>query len=80
MGLFIKIINDGTGSKSYGNYNYEVSINGKTIESGRIENYPRPKKAGQLIKLVGIDVDKKVFTRTLKNLGYNLDGIADKYK
>ena len=75
MGLFIKIINDGTGSKSYGNYNYEVSVNGKVIESGKITNYCRPKGAGQLIKLVGMDVDEKKFFKYLKTKGYSQEDI-----
>lgn len=82
MGLFIKIVNDKTGSKSYGNYNYEVSVNGEIIESGKVTNYPRVKGAGQLIKLVGMDIDRKKFIETLRKCDYdkkNLDMIAEKF-
>jgi hypothetical protein len=74
MCLYVKIINDGTGSKSRGNYKYEVAVNDQIIESGEIKGHIRCKGAGQLIKLVGMDVDHKKFTNILDSLGYDVDG------
>ena len=35
------IANDGSGSRTRGNYNYSISTGKKTWRKGRIENFPR---------------------------------------
>ena len=61
MGLLIKIINDGTGSKTIANYNYEISTNDKIISSGRVEHFYRVQGAIQLAKLAVLDAELSQF-------------------
>jgi len=68
MGLFIKIINDGTGSKSYGNYNYKIMINDRIIEQGELSNYCRAKGAIQLAKEIIFDAERKELDKLVKVL------------
>jgi len=35
------IVNDGTGTKKRGNYNYSMSTGGRTWRKGRVENFPK---------------------------------------
>lgn len=39
--LSIHFLNDGTGNKTVGNYNYIVIVNGKTLHNGKIKNHNR---------------------------------------
>ena len=39
--LIIKIVNDGTGDKINGSYNYEAYINNTLIESGYVKQHKR---------------------------------------
>lgn len=52
MGLYLKIINDGTGTKKIGNYDYEIRINKKIISKGKLNKFHRHKGALNLIKNV----------------------------
>ena len=69
MGLYVKIINDGTGNDQIANYDYKILINDRIIESGRIEHYYRAKSAVQLVKEVALDADIKRLGKILKTLG-----------
>ncbi len=59
MGLFIKIINDGTGTKEIGHYDYKVLVNDTVIDSGRVENYERFNRWDSLLRRVVDDREKK---------------------
>jgi len=68
MGLYVDIINDGTGNNQIANYDYKILINDKIIESGRIEHYYRAKGAVQLVKEVALDADRKHLDKIVKTL------------
>ena len=68
MGLYVDIINDGTGNNQIANYDYKILINDKIIESGRIEHYYRAKSAVQLVKEVALDADRKHLDKIVKTL------------
>ena len=68
MGLYVDIINDGTGNDQIANYDYKILINDKIIESGRIEHYYRAKSAVQLVKEVALDADRKHLDKIVKTL------------
>ena len=59
MALWIKIINDGTGSEKVGFYNYTVGVNEEVIEEGRIEWFPRKDGWLSLVqRLVNASINK----------------------
>jgi len=39
--LIVTFVNDGTGTKETGNYDWKVHVNRRLIAKGRIENYQR---------------------------------------
>lgn len=57
MGLFIKIINDGSGDAKIGNYNYNVQVNEKLIASGHIKNFKRSRGWRELLRVLA-DADE----------------------
>jgi hypothetical protein len=50
MGIFIKIINDGTGDEKIGNYKFQVNVNDKVLDSGKIEGFERVLGWEELVK------------------------------
>ena len=66
--LTIKIHNDGTGNIETGNYDYEVLINDKVIESGRVENHNRYDGWINLVVMLVIDAHEKFNVRKNKAL------------
>jgi len=57
--LLIKIVNDGTGDKIWGNYNYEVFVNKTKIANGRIEDHNRLSGWESLVRLLAEKVRNK---------------------
>ena len=68
MGLFIKIINDGTGTNSYGNYDYQISVNDILIEKGRVEHFCRQHGAIHLAKTAILDAEEKKLNKLVETL------------
>ena len=50
--LLIKIVNDGSGNRLLGNYDYEVFINERQIANGRIEEHHRLNGWEELVGLL----------------------------
>lgn len=57
--LVLEIVNDGTGSKEIGNYNYRVYINHEVIHTGRLEGYNRRLGAKWLIHEIAHDMEEQ---------------------